>query len=947
MMNHSLYIRIFSLLLLFLLQVCPGHAQQLRERELTGYIEDAYMKVGLRNCELTLMTMDSIVIECEPDISVYGPSEKQLTTTYTIQVKLRPGQYLLRASKAGYEDCWTSFFVPEDLGDATLGIPTLQLKRGAKTRDLGEAVVRATRIKVKMRGDTLVYDATAFDMPDGSMLTHLIEQLPGAEMNKNGEIFIRGRKIDELTLGARSLFGGKKEVLLDNLPYYTIKELKVFERMSLQAALADDSIAPKQYVMDVCLKDEFTTGYVVNSDFAGGTHERYLAKLFGFMLSETMTWGAYANVNNINDNTNGMSEQWVKNNKFIWQNADIPAKRQAAGISFNYQSKKRDESGHPLVGNDTEFIFDRYDEVNDATSYHEVFLPSLLTNYSRSRSHDNLKSYFLYLKEKFHYLPWSLETSFQLNYEDSQAHSFYTSKQWDDAKETLSQQNAYLLQGKKYGLQHAHIGWYIKQVKGLSFKFDSHAMHHEGVSFSQRSTQREATRDYRHEYEKSYTTDYRIEPTVTYQFFPFKQYATLTGHYKLSGYKSNERLYVLSELDGWKQEDSVKLNLLPSNHELLRTFDDRNSLFSNRREQEAGLNLNMQFHFGKERDSYLALTLPVVYHRERLDYHRSQIDTLAHNDVWTFNPGLFFSYKKFSIGGSYETEYTGLMNQMPYRDDRNPYFVRESNPSLDNHRKASGRISFDHILKRPWKEGNLSKMSYSTSYTYHFNSVGQGFTYNPATNVYIYRPDNIRGNWSWDFRNELSLSLSRNQSWWLYHTLTADVWHSVDFASISGMNEAQLNKVETFTPAEELKLSYLGKATKASLYGEVSWRRTWGHRSTQPTLSVFDYRYGLTAQHTIRAWGTTFDLDTYVSSRRGYANSDMNRDEWMLNAAVTQSLLKGRMTIKLEGKDLLGQISGRTYRVNAQGRTEQWHRVIPSYVMLHLTYRLNQRPKQL
>ncbi|MFR1986796.1 MAG: hypothetical protein ACLS29_00780 [Prevotellamassilia sp.] len=73
----------------------------------------------------------------------------------------------------------------------------------------------------------------------------------------------------------------------------------------------------------------------------------------------------------------------------------------------------------------------------------------------------------------------------------------------------------------------------------------------------------------------------------------------------------------------------------------------------------------------------------------------------------------------------------------------------------------------------------------------------------------------------------------------------------------------------------------------------------------------------------------------------------MNRDEWMLNAAVTQSLLKGRMTIKLEGKDLLGQISGRTYRVNAQGRTEQWHRVIPSYVMLHLTYRLNQRPKQL
>ena len=63
--------------------------------------------------------------------------------------------------------------------------------------DLGEAVVRATKIKVKMRGDTLVYDATAFNLPQGSMLQNLIEQMPGARMTDEGEIFINGRKIDE------------------------------------------------------------------------------------------------------------------------------------------------------------------------------------------------------------------------------------------------------------------------------------------------------------------------------------------------------------------------------------------------------------------------------------------------------------------------------------------------------------------------------------------------------------------------------------------------------------------------------------------------------------------------------------------------------------------------------------------------------------------------------
>ena len=44
-------------------------------------------------------------------------------------------------------------------------------------------------------------------------------------MTDAGEIFINGRKIDELTLNSRTLFKGNKKVLLENLPYFTVKEL--------------------------------------------------------------------------------------------------------------------------------------------------------------------------------------------------------------------------------------------------------------------------------------------------------------------------------------------------------------------------------------------------------------------------------------------------------------------------------------------------------------------------------------------------------------------------------------------------------------------------------------------------------------------------------------------------------------------------------------------------
>ena len=62
---------------------------------------------------------------------------------------------------------------------------------------LNEVVVKATKVKMYYKGDTLVYDADAFKLPDGSMLDALIRQLPGVTMNDGGEIFVNGRRVDD------------------------------------------------------------------------------------------------------------------------------------------------------------------------------------------------------------------------------------------------------------------------------------------------------------------------------------------------------------------------------------------------------------------------------------------------------------------------------------------------------------------------------------------------------------------------------------------------------------------------------------------------------------------------------------------------------------------------------------------------------------------------------
>ena len=65
---------------------------------------------------------------------------------------------------------------------------------------LKEKIVKATKIKFYHNGDTLVYNADAFQLADGSMLDMLIKQLPGVVLKNNGQIFVNGKFVSSLLL---------------------------------------------------------------------------------------------------------------------------------------------------------------------------------------------------------------------------------------------------------------------------------------------------------------------------------------------------------------------------------------------------------------------------------------------------------------------------------------------------------------------------------------------------------------------------------------------------------------------------------------------------------------------------------------------------------------------------------------------------------------------------
>ena len=70
--------------------------------------------------------------------------------------------------------------------------------------------------------------------------------------------------------------------------------------------------------------------------------------------------------------------------------------------------------------------------------------------------------------------------------------------------------------------------------------------------------------------------------------------------------------------------------------------------------------------------------------------------------------------------------------------------------------------------------------------------------------------------------------------------------------------------------------------------------------------------------------------------KRGYGDSSMNTNDFVWNASIAKSLWTNKVVIKLEGFDILNQLSNIYSTVDAQGRMETWRNMVPSFVMLHL-----------
>ena len=905
-----------------------------REVTITGDVKDGFLKTPLTDAKVTICRADSSVLDTAK-MTIYKRSDQPLYAVFSSKVKTDANAVLVHAWLQGYDDVWQRVNIT---GQTEVEVPTIEMRK-MREMELKEVVVKATRVKMFYRGDTLVYDATAFKLPDGSMLDALIRQMPGVTLNEAGEIFVNGRKVDELLLGSRSFMRGNKKVLMENLPYYTVQNIKVYDKQSDKSKALGYDVDPKQFVMDVNLKQEYQRGYIANVEGAVGTEDRWLARAFALGFSDHYRFTLLGNLNNVNEARHiGESGHWAP----ATMPKNMLTTRSVAG-EMDYHAKE------DKVKNNLTASYTSTTDVSESRSRYEQFLqgltPTSLTessNRTGSRAWNArdaftlTKPFYLYAVTDFRY---------------SKNHGAFSSMfdQWNDTL-TASQRNRGFNEGKAWsGSMDAQGAFNVgKNQKHIDF----HVMvqHNENES---ESAMRYSTRQYVNPQQNVQHNLDDISNRTTWGI------ASL--NYGMQLFKGVEmglgESFYLMRIDAHDYLYHPDTLLLASQIDALTAITDFNNSYDSRTnvvDNTVGISFSGKGKYKMAPNSPFTINyqrwnvgISVPIRHESLDYQRGSLDTLARQNTLFVNTSASFRYASesgkhdFRIHASHKRSAPNLSDRITYRDDSQPLVVKLGNPDLKSSVTSNFGIDYSNKAGK-----NQQQWHVGTSADFYHRQTAQSASYDPASGVYNYKPMNVSGAYRLNAKFDISRTIDEKRYWSWQTNADAGYHHSIDHAMLTGMTASEENVVNTLTLHDGAYIQYNKGTLNIRATGDIRWRHSEGKMYDFETLNATDFQYGLSARYTLPRLNTTLSADGNMYSRRGYGSSELNTDDFVLNASISQPFFKGKLIARIEAFDLLHQLSSTQYSVNAQGRTETWYRSLPHYVMAHLVYHWNKNPRK-
>lgn len=862
-------------------------------------------------------------------------------------LSVRPGKYLLKISYIGY----TTFFRQIEMtrNKPRLNVGNIELQADAIM--LGEAVVVAQAPEVTAAEDTLVYNSSAYRVPEGSALEELVKKLPGAEVDENGKITINGKEIKKIMIDGKEFFADDPNIAMKNLPVNIIDKVRAYDKQSDLARATGIDDGEEETVLDLSVKPGMNKGWFGNADLAAGTEDRYSGKI---MLNRF--WGdnqftVIGSMNNVNDQGYPGG-----GGGFRWGGQNGLTAIKMGGFNFSTTSEKLE------TGGSVNFNYKDADIISKQAS--ETFVSSDNSSFQNALIAQRNKNTALTADFRIEWRPDTMTMLLvrpRLSYGDTDNTESSNSGTFNaEPQNTTDELIAAIQEGNLTDLMAEEniVNTIIRNSlsKSSDFNVGGSVMFNRRLGKAGRNINFRGTYNYTNSSSEQFSTseteyfqmtdEERLEilnryistPTLNNNFSARVSYSEpiFKGGFLQFSYNFQYRYSTTDNSTYTMPNDWTIDNGYGG--EYTGVLDKENSKSAHYTYYNHQAELALRWIREKMR---LNVGVSFQPQKTELSYKKGDLDTVTVRNVFNFTPTLDFRYK-FNKTSQLRINYRGRSSQpsmtdlLPVEDTTDPLNIRRGNPGL----KPSFTNSFQafyNTFNTETQRGMVAHVSFSNT----MNSVSSRRVYNETTGGYITTPENINGNWNL-FSMLGSNTALRNKKYTINTFTTASYNNIVSYISDNTeTTNDDRNKTRQLRLGERLRGTYRTDWWEVSLNGSLNYTHSRNNYQEQNNMDTYDFSYG--ASTNIRLpWNMSIATDLSQNSRRGYSDNSMNRDELIWNAQISQDFLKGNAaTVSIQFYDILRNQSNVSRAITAAMRSDTEYNAIYSYCMVHFIYRLN------
>ncbi len=164
-----------------------------------------------------------------------------------------------------------------------------------------DEVLLTYEMPITVNNDTIVYNSDSFKTGGEKKLRDILKNLPGVEINDDGQIEVEGKQVLKVMIEGKDFFDGDSKIAAEKIPSNAVDKIEILKNFSEISQLKGVTNNADNIVINLKLKEGKKNFWFGDITAGGGFEDRYLVHPKLFYYSPKKSINIIMDINNIGE----------------------------------------------------------------------------------------------------------------------------------------------------------------------------------------------------------------------------------------------------------------------------------------------------------------------------------------------------------------------------------------------------------------------------------------------------------------------------------------------------------------------------------------------------------------------------------------------------------------------------------------------------------------------